>query len=610
MCGIAGYFDYQRINFRLPPEKFNQMIDSMSHRGPDGRGYYQDTGVGLGHRRLAILDVDGDHASQPMVLKGKGIWLTYNGEIYNFRELRKELKFLGHQFNTTSDTEVLLYAYLEWGLKCLNKFNGIFAFAIWDKPKNRLWLVRDPLGVKPLFYSDSNGKIIFASEVPALFHFPGVSLDPDPFGMDSFFTFGYVPAPMTGYKAIRQLLPGEYLLIENGKKLFTKYWDFSLDASKLQGSEQELLEEFKRLIEQAVERQMVSDVPLGAFLSSGTDSFAIVQAMQQINKGRTTAFSMGFNNKKFDELENTKISANALGVKLISSRMVLEIENLIKEVAPHTQEPFADSSSLPTYLLCKLASKHVKVVLGGDGADELLGGYEVYRANDLARWYRMIPQVIRENVVRPLANMIPDFGGRYSFQEKAGRFMYGARQGEGRDHSSWRILLPPHLKKKLYTPEFFKEVRDFDAVDAYAKPIRQALKQGCSLLDSCLYADLTFYLPNDMLVKVDRMSMAHGLEVRVPFLDLDLVNFCWRLPCQMKIHGGKLKYILRKMLGNTYPKELQRFPKSGFNLEANAFPGTELSIDNYFCKPTKIHISELFGKYHFAMLSYLNRLVN
>jgi len=610
MCGIVGYFDYQRLDFQLSPENFKQMVDSMIHRGPDGRGCYQEPGIGLGHRRLAILDVDGDRASQPMAIEERGIWLTYNGTIYNFRELKKELEFLGHRFFTVSDTEVLLHAYLEWGLECLEKLNGIFAFAIWDKSKSRLWLVRDPLGIKPLFYSDGNGKIVFASEVPALFHFPGLSREPDLFGMDAFFTFGYVPAPMTGHKAIRQLMPGEYLLIENGKKTFKKFWDLPLGASKHKDSEQELLEEFSRLLKQAVECQMVSDVPLGAFLSSGTDSFAIVQAMQQVNKGRTTAFNMGFNNRKFDELDSTKISADALDVKLIAQRMDLDVESLIREVSPHVQEPFADSSSLPTYLLCKMASKYVKVVLGGDGADELLGGYEVYKANDLARCYRRIPQVIREKLIRPLVRSIPDFGGKYSFQEKAGRFMYGSQQGAGRDHASWRIMLPQYLKKKLYTPEFFNEVKDFDAIGIYEKSILRAREQGCSFLDSYLYADLTFYLPNDMLVKVDRMSMAHGLEVRVPFLDLNLVEFCWRLPENMKIRGGKLKYILRKMLGETYPKELRRLPKSGFNLETDAFSGTDIMIDNKFFAPSKIHANELFGKYHFAMLSYLARLMN
>ena len=232
-----------------------------------------------------------------------------------------------------------------------------------------------------------------------------------------------------------------------------------------------------------------------------------------------------------------------------------------------------------------MASKHVKVVLGGDGADELLGGYEVYSANNLARWYRMIPSIIRERFIRPLVNAMPDFGGKYSFQEKAGRFMYGSKQGPGRDHSSWRIFMPSHIKKKLYTPEFLNEIKGFDPIDLYAKPIHRAREHGFSVLDSCLYADLTFYLPNDMLVKVDRMSMAHGLEVRVPFLDPDLVDFCWRLPDKMKVRGSKLKFILREMIKDTYPKELQQQPKSGFNLEYNIFPGTEVTFKNPFCIP-------------------------
>tara|TARA_B100000676_G_scaffold300142_1_gene345385 strand:- start:1017 stop:2849 length:1833 start_codon:yes stop_codon:yes gene_type:complete len=609
MCGIVGYFDYQRLDFQLSSKNFNQMIDSMIHRGPDGRGCYQEPGIGLGHRRLAILDVDGDRAAQPMAFKDRGVWLIYNGEIYNYLELKKELIALGHSFNTTSDTEVLLHSYLEWGIECLQKLNGIFAFAIWDQPKARLWLVRDPFGVKPLFFSDWKGKIIFGSEIPSLFHYPEFPKEYDPFGMDSFFTFGYVPAPMTAYKNIKQLLPGEFLLIENGKKIFKKYWDLPLSVSKLNGSENELREEFKRLLKQAVERQMVSDVELGAFLSSGKDSFAIVQAMQEVSKGMTTAFSMGFNHNKFDELEGTKLSAAALGVELISSRMTIDVDNLIEEIKPTMQEPFSDPSGLPTYLLCKMASQHVKVVLGGDGADELLGGYEVYKANDLARWYRKIPNIIRERFIRPLVGAIPDFGGKYSFQEKTGRFMYGSEQGFGRDHSSWRVFMPSHIKKKLYKPEFSKEIKDFDPIEVYAKPIHRAREHGLSILDSCLYADLTFYLPNDMLVKVDRMSMAHGLEVRVPFLDPDLVDFCWRLPDKIKVCGSKLKFLLREAIKDTYPKELQQQPKSGFNLDYDIFPGTEVTFNNTFCFPRKIQTEELFGQYHFMMLSYMSRLM-
>jgi asparagine synthase (glutamine-hydrolysing) len=610
MCGISGYFDYQHKNFLLPKESFDQMIDSLSHRGPDGRGAYQEPGIGLGHRRLAILDVDSDRARQPMTIQGHSIWLTYNGEIYNYRELRTELRALGHTFYTTSDTEVLLHAYSQWGIECLDKLNGIFAFAIWDKSKSRLWLVRDPFGVKPLFFSDFNGKIIFSSEIPALFHFPELPQENDPCGMDLFFTFGYIPAPMTAYKNIKQLLPGEFLLIENGKRIFNKYWDLPLSTSKLNDPEKDLLEEFKRLLNQAVERQMVSDVGLGAFLSSGKDSFAIVKAMQEVNKGITTAFSMGFNNTKFDELEGAQLIADTLGVKLISSRINMNVDKLIEEIMPTMREPFADPSGLPTYLLCKMASKHVKVVLGGDGADELLGGYEVYWANDLAKWYRMVPDIIRERFIRPIVNSIPDFGGKYSFQEKAGRFMYGSKQGPGRDHSSWRVFMPSHIKKKLYTPEFFDEIKDFDSTGMYEKTINRAREHGCSTLDSYLYADLTFYLPNDMLVKIDRMSMAHGLEVRVPFLDPDLVHFCWRLPTKMKISGHKLKYILREMIKDTYPKELQKQPKSGFNLEHDIFSGTEITFNNAFCNSKKIHSKELFGRYHYMMLSYMSRILN
>ena len=603
MCGIVGYFDTTSSGFELPETLFDRMIDAMAHRGPDGRGRLQRPGLGLGHRRLAIIDVL-DRAAQPMKAPGLDVHLIFNGEIYNFPDLRRELEALGHVFATTSDTEVLLHGYLEWDLACVERLNGIFAFAVHDGRRNRLWLVRDPLGVKPLFYADTGRVVAFASEVTPLLAMPSVDTRPDPRGIDAYFTFSYVPAPMTGYRGIRQILPGQHLLIESGRRAFTKYWDLPLSAPKLAGSEEELTAEFDRLLRESVKRQMISDVPLGGFLSSGTDSFAIVRAMTAARPGQTRAFSVGFTDVRFDELPWTARAAAALGVPLETRRMDLDMGSLCEEVAPHSREPFADSSALPTYQLCRMAAGHVKVALSGDGADEMLAGYATYPASTRARQYRRAPRWLRRSVLAPLARALPDTGGKYSLGETARRFVLGAEQGPWRDHASWRVVFHQVLKRLCYTSEFWNQVKDFDPIDLYAQPMRRAHEAGCETLDCLLYADQTFYLPNDMLVKVDRMSMAHGLEVRVPFLDKDLVEFCWRLPAAMK-RRRRGKYILRRSIAEEYPAALARRPKSGFNMAYDAARPPRPRLENPFCRPITLEPGHTFGRYHRLMIEYL-----
>ena len=578
VCGIAGYFDYRDCAWMPEGHCLDAMTDALRHRGPDGRGTYQAPGIGLGHRRLAIIDVS-QSASQPMVADDGAAWIVFNGEIYNFQELRKELEATGCRFRTSSDTEVLLNAYLEWGEACVGRMDGIFAFAIWDARRNSLWLARDHLGVKPLFYADYNGKMIFASEVVSFFAFPGFPRDWDPIGVDAYLSFGYVPAPRTGYKHIKQLLPGHWLRVEGGQFIHQRYWDLDLGASKRCESEAVLIEEFDRLITRVVKRQMISDVPVGAFLSSGTDSFAVVRALEQINPGRTEAFSIGFRERSFDELPDTELAAASLGVRLVSRYCDMGAEVVLPRIIRHCCEPFADSSCLPTYLLCAMASEHVKVVLGGDGGDELLAGYETYRANGYAEWYRRVPSGIRR-VVASSVFVIPESGRRYSLRQKASRFVYGAEEGRWRDHASWRTIFPASLKRRLYLPELLQELQEHDPIDLYAEPMRRAKAAGCSDLDCCLYADLTFSLPNDMLVKVDRMSMAHGLEVRVPLLDRELVEYAWTLPPQMKLRSGHIgKYILRRVIEREYPKRLEKRSKRGFNVPGSLIPPlTEIEL--------------------------------
>ena len=609
MCGIVGYFDYSDSGYQLPAHLFDQMIDLLAHRGPDGRGRTDLGTAGLGHRRLAILDTT-ERAAQPMAAPDCDVHLTYNGEMYNFRELRAELESLGHVFKTTSDTEVLLHSYLEWDTECVKRFNGIFAFGIYDGRKKRLWLVRDHIGIKPMLYADNGRRILFASEPPALLAAPDVAGELDPEGIDAYFTFSYVPAPLTGYREIRQLEPGSQLLVENGRVTTSRYWDLPLPAEKFTDDEASLVEQFDELLTRAVDRQMVADVPLGAFLSSGTDSFGIVRAMESVSPGQTKAFSVGFVDPRFDELPYSRMAAEALGVSLESETVGVDVAELTRRVAPHSRDPFADSSALPTYLLCEMARKHVTVALSGDGADEMLGGYATHGAAATARKYRRWPRWLRRGLIEPIVRRLPDIGGKYSLRDKANRLILGAAEGPDRDHAAWRTIFSPALKDLIYSADFRAATKDFDPLERYARHIRRAREAGCEELDALLYADQVFYLPNDMLVKVDRMSMAHSLEVRVPFLDVDLVEFCWRLPQRMKRRDATGKVILRRAIVGDYPEALNSRPKSGFNMAYDRRGDRAARFDNPFCRPVRLGYRHSFGRYHQLMIRFLLEMLS
>ena len=565
MCGIVGICNLDHPESTLSREVLDAMTDAVKHRGPDGRGVYLAPGIGIGHRRLSILDPS-SAGRQPMSAQNGQVWITYNGEIYNFLELREELENKGHVFKSRTDTEVVLYAYIEWGLECVDKLNGIFAFGLWDERHRRLWLVRDHLGVKPLFYSIQHGQLSFASEVSALWRNPALSREVDFGGLDAFMTFSYVPAPLTGYKDVRQLLPGEWLLAEAGRIQHRKYWDVSLDAPKFRESEEELEEAFGDLFRRVVKRQMIADVPVGCYLSGGIDSFAVARAMHGVNGDKTQAFSMGFREPSFDEAPLAKIAADTLGVDFHCGYVEPVSQERLRVIVDHAQEPFGDSSMLAVYGLSELTRKHVKVVLSGDGADEILAGYPTYRASRVAPWFRLLPGLVRKRAIPSLVRAMPASERKYAMSQILNRFVYGANQGKWRDHASWRVICTNETKKKIYSPELWARTRDLDPLGSYEKVMRQLDGRGLSNLDAWLYADLTFYLPNDMLVKVDRMSMAHGLEARVPYLDRELVEFCWRLPDRLKMNWLQGKVLLRRKEKAHYPAELARLPKKGFNV--------------------------------------------
>ncbi|MFH1747263.1 MAG: asparagine synthase (glutamine-hydrolyzing) [Planctomycetota bacterium] len=565
MCGIAGIFHFHASDQPIDLAILSAMTRSLAHRGPDGEGLWNAPGVGFGHRRLAILDLS-DHGRQPMAYADGRLVITYNGEIYNFRELRAQLQERGHTFRSTGDTEVILAAYDEWGESVVEHLSGIYALAIWDQRRRAVFLARDPIGVKPLFYAMSEQTLRFGSEIKAILCDPAVSREVDDEALDAFLTFSYTPAPATGFRAVRQLLPGHCARVDEHGIRIRRYWQPPYAGAARAVDFETARDELSGLLERVTRAQMVSDVPVGVFLSGGLDSAAITRAAQRANLGPVQALTVGFDMPQYDERHQARQTAAALGVPVCMQEVRLEAAELVAELAWHVEEPTADSSMLPVYLLCRAARQQFTVALSGDGADEILAGYDTYRATALAAWYRRLPRFLRRGLIGPLARRLPVGDRKYGLHQITTRFTAGSELGPGRDHCAWRIIFNSELKRRLYTPDLLQRTAGYDPLGVYAGYIAE-VPPGREPLAGLLHADTAFYLPNDMLVKIDRMSMAHGLEVRVPFLDVDMVRYCAALPGDFKLHRGKVrKHILRETLRGDIPDAVLNGPKSGFNI--------------------------------------------
>ncbi|MFQ5698099.1 MAG: asparagine synthase (glutamine-hydrolyzing) [Myxococcota bacterium] len=583
MCGIVGIFHPREPERPVDRARLHTMTQSLAHRGPDGAGLWTHAGIGLGHRRLAILDPS-PRGHQPM-LDGEGtrtLAVTYNGEIYNFHELRKCLESEGHRFHSDCDTEVLLRGYRSWGEAVVERISGIFAFALWDARERRLFLARDPLGVKPLFWSFDQGTFRFGSEIKAILSDPEVERDVDPEALDGFLTFNYTAAPATGFRRVRQLLPGECATVGAQGVRLRRFWRPRYAEVARPISFARAVEEFREVLDRVVERQLISDVPLGAFLSGGLDSAALVSAMRAARGHDVSTLTVGFDLPGFDERPLARQTATHLGLAQNVQTVTLEAARLLPQLSLHTEEPTADSSMLPVFALCREARSRFTVAVSGDGADEILAGYDTYRATALARLYRRLPPLVRRRLLSPLARALPVGAGKYSLHQVAVRFTEGADRGAGRDHASWRIIFNEALKRRLYAAGFAERLGDSDPLEDYASLPRE-VPEGRDPLLGLLHADMGFYLPNDMLTKVDRMSMANGLEVRVPFLDLEMVGLCADLPADFKLHRGRIrKHLLRESLRPSLPARVLSAPKSGFNIPVESWmrgPLRDLLLD-------------------------------
>lgn len=539
--------------------RLRAMCQALVHRGPDDEGFYLDAYAALGMRRLSIIDLV--TGRQPISNEAKTLHVVFNGELYNYRELRGYLAARGHTFATESDTEVIVHAYEEFGDQCLTRFNGMFSFALWDSTRRRLLLARDRVGIKPLYYWHGNSEIVFGSELKALLIHPAVPRALDRLALDQFLMLEYIPSPRTIYEGVYKLAPGHLLSFEDGKLTVRRYWE--IPAQTLSGREEELAEQLSELIHDAVRMQLMSDVPLGAFLSGGIDSSTIVAAMRHAAPELRT-FSIGFGDKSYNELTDARSVAAYFGAHHAEQVLEPEIADLAPQLIRHFDEPFADMSLFPTYLVSRLARSSVKVVLSGDGGDELFGGYDTYVAQQADVYYRQLPEALRLRLLPALMNLVPPRPAKKGSVNKLKRFIEGAALPSELRHTRWMVFLNESQRQALYTPDYYQAHRGSTAFS-----LIQDHFQECATLDPLAqqqYVDIKTYLADDILTKVDRMSMAASLEVRVPLLDHRIVEFALNLPPHMKLRGQQTKVILRRAMAAQLPAGVLKKPKQGFSI--------------------------------------------
>ena len=536
------------------------MNRSLTHRGPDDEGYYIDGPVGLAMRRLSIIDLESGH--QPLGNEDSSIWIVFNGEIYNFQELKANLVKIGHTFRTSSDTEVIVHLYEEFGNDCVSKLNGMFAFAIWDSRTRGILLARDRLGIKPLFYCfDTRGNFFFASEIKALLK-TSVDRAANLQALYDYASLMYTPTPDTAFLGIKKLEPATTLNCSLNGLYKNVYWDIPTpNAGEEDHSRTSFTDEILNLIETSVRRQMISDVPIGSLLSAGLDSTTISAIMASRLNSPLKTFTIGFPQKSYDESTEARFVANEIGTehfeKTVSPSMIESIEDLLA----FFDEPFADYSAIPTYIISKMASEHVRVVLTGDGGDEVFAGYPTHFAFKVSRMFRIIPAWVRKNIVNRLIFSLPTSFDRISFDYKAKRFVTGADLPFDKAHYWWKVIFNEEEKRLLFTKDFIDHGFEdtFRVFDSYFSRVRK-----CHPLNQVLYVDAKTFLLDDNLTKVDRMTMANSLEARVPFLDHELVERVAMIPPNIKSRGFQTKSLLRDAVKGLLPPSIRKGKKRGF----------------------------------------------
>lgn len=577
MCGIAGglWFDTKRA---LSQATLEAMTDALQHRGPDDRGWHLEPltqttdgvtpGVGLGFRRLSIIDLAGGH--QPLCNEDGTIWLVFNGEIYNYRELRRRLEGSGHQFRTDSDSETIVHLYEDLGTECFAHLNGMFAIAIWDRPRQQLVMARDRLGKKPLFYQLVDGQLLFGSELKALAASPSFDRSLSAAAIDQFLTYQYVPHPHCIYQAARKLPPGHVAVVRESQIEVRDYWQvhWEHEASVDQATAAHTLD---HLLRDSIRLRLRSDVPLGAFLSGGIDSSLVVALSQAQLEQPLNTFSIGFREADFDETRYARQVAAWVKSEHREYQVTPDAISILDQLVYHYDEPFGDSSAIPTWYLCQWTRQHVTVALTGDGGDELFAGYERYQALALSRWIdRVAGPVLGSSWIQRL----PASNRQRSFVRRLQRFGEALHQPLARRYMNWIQIFPERLRAELYTEPFVAQLPDEDPFEFLEQAWNRLGRRD--LISRASLSDLVTYLPGDLMTKVDIASMAHGLECRQPFLDYRLVEFAASLPSRLKYRWGTGKRLLRTTFDRLLPRQIWTRKKMGFGVPLGSWFQNEL----------------------------------
>jgi asparagine synthase (glutamine-hydrolysing) len=558
MCGICGIFEFDRKQ-PFPRDLIHRMNETIVHRGPDDEGIFEGPGVGFGFRRLSIIDLAGGH--QPLCNETGDIWVMLNGEIYNYLDLRKDLLSRGHQFATRSDTEAIVHLYEEYGEECIAKLRGMFAIAIWDSRKRCVVLARDRVGKKPLFYAADEKRIVFGSELKALLAADGLPREMDPQALCDYFSFGYVPAPKTIYRSVRKVMPGHYLVASAAGIREAAYWDLSF-ARVEEHSEEEWCERLRHELCEATRLRLMSDVPLGAFLSGGVDSSSIVATMTRLMQRPVTTCSIGFKEADYNESEVAREVAEQFGSEHHEQLVEPKALEIIDKLVWHYDEPFADSSAVPTYYVSQVARRHVTVALGGDGGDENFAGYRRYYFDQMENHLRrFVSPSFRRGVFGPLGRMYPALAwAPRMFRAKATLQSLSRSPLEGYFNSI--SIFRPGEKDGLFSGDFRRQIAGYDSVGVLQHHYDRA--DTDDLLSRIQYVDVKTYLTDDILTKVDRASMAVSLEVRAPLLDHQLMECVASIPSTLKLRGRSGKYIFKKAMEPLLPQGILHRKKQGF----------------------------------------------
>lgn len=560
MCGIVGKV-YTQGHRSVDEGLLRRMSEVIAHRGPDDEGVYCRGPVGLAHRRLAIIDLSAA-GHQPMSNAARTVWIVFNGEIYNYQELRHDLEAAGRVFRTQTDTEVIIALYERYGEECLQYLRGMFAFAIWDEPKQKLFLARDRVGKKPLKYYYNGQFIIFGSELKSFFVDPEVPRVVDDVAIHHYLSFQYVPGPMTGFRDIKKLPPAHYLTIQHGELKIVRYWHLAYDQ-QVERSETEWQQAILQELEQAVRLRMISDVPVGAFLSGGVDSSAVVGMMAKLSSRPVKTFSIGFPEESHNELPYAKRVAELFGTEHTEFVVEPHALNVLPKLIYHYEEPYADSSAVPTYYVSELTRRHVTVVLNGDGGDENFAGYGRYNVQKFAAFYDRVPSVIRRQVIHQ-AVVIASNILKTTFFDRTRRFSESFSDGRARRYLEYICYFNEMQKRQLYSPSFAERVTSHDSRDLVEHLFESS--GTTDPVDQALSVDFHSYLPDDLLVKVDIASMAVALESRSPLLDHKFLELTATIPSRLKIRQGEKKYIFKKALQQLLPADILYRKKMGFGV--------------------------------------------